>query len=382
MTKPALRYLIRKDHLITTLLAGALVLLLSLITFTIPAFNPIAKGLRNLSVTDWFFQLENKYIPADTCDQIVIVDMTELHSRADIGNLLIELSDLTPRCIGVDLIFEGVKDDLEGNFVLEQAIEEVASISVFTNKLTNYDKENNTFTGLVFSYFRDQYSITEGYANVVDNMEGTTIRELTVTQNSVLGKQKSFVAQIAEKEGKTATGNGNIIINYKPTHIPVVPFDSLQQNKNLIKDKIVLIGTLTEEQDMHLTPLGKMAGIEIQAYSLLTVLDHSDIYFLSLTDSVVIGLLLCYLYAICFDLTARFVNSRRAKLRIFLTESRIHLTLLSIMYVSAVSFFAFLIFERCNIYINMVIVLAMIAFVGLGRRLYFATTKTINYEQS
>lgn len=372
-----IKFIFHRDHLLITILMGLIVLLLTVITVKTPALNPIAKAMKNISVTDLFFKLENKFAKTDTCKDIVIVDMTELHSRADIGNLLTEINDAHPKAIGVDLIFEGEKDDLEGNLILEQAVEEISPKTVFTNKLTDYDLKQKCFTGMVFSYFKDVVPIAEGYANVTDNMENTTIRELTVSQKTTLGYQYSFAARVAQKVGIKSEGKKNIIINYSPEAFSVIPFDKVYENRSKIKDKIVLVGTMTEEQDMHLTPLGKMPGIEIQAYSLLTLLEHKDIVYASTVTSILIGLMICYIYELLFAAIAVFVQSRKARLRTFLSESRIMLNLLSIFYVSGISLLSYLVFERFNIYVDMVIVLLMVAFVGLSRRLYYATIKAI-----
>lgn len=372
-----IKFIFHRDHLFVTLLTGLIVMLLTVITFKTPALSPVAKALKNISITDLFFSLENKYIEADTCQSIVIVDMTELHSRADIGNLLTEINDAQPKTIGVDLIFEGEKDDLEGNVILEQAVEEVSPKAVFTNKLTNYDEKHKRFGALVASYFRDVIPITEGYANVTDNMENSTIRDLTITQMSTLGKLSSFAAQVAKKVGIKADGKKNLVINYSPVVFRVIPFDKVYANRSLLKSKIVLVGTMTEEQDMHLTPLGKMPGVEIQAYSLLTLLEHKDIVYVSTVASIAIGFILCYIYELLFSLVAIFVRTCGEKTRIFLTESRIMLNLLSFIYIPGISLLSYFLFAKWNIYVDMVVVLVMVAFVGLSRRLYIATKKVV-----
>lgn len=122
-------------------------------TFQVPILNPIARGVKNFSVTDMFFTIQNNITKADTCQSIVIVDMTELHNRADIGELLNSIYDLKPKTIGVDLIFEGVKDDFEGNVVLEQAVNRISPISIFATKLTGYNKENKKVYRVYFVIF-------------------------------------------------------------------------------------------------------------------------------------------------------------------------------------------------------------------------------------
>ena len=200
---------------------------------------------------------------------------------------------------------------------------------------------------------------------------------LQISDEPTLGYKYSFVARIAQKVGIKAEGNKNIIINYSPESFTVIPFDKIYENRSLIKNKIVLVGTITEEQDMHLTPLGKMSGIEIQAYSLLTLLEHKDIVYTSTTTSIIIGFILCYIYELLFGLIAIFIKTRGEKLRIFLSESRILLTILSFIYIPGISLLSYLVFEKYNIYVDMVIVLLMVAFVGLSRRLYSAAMKVI-----
>lgn len=104
-----LHYIFNKDHFIITVMTGLVVSLLTVVTFTIPMFSPIAKALKNISATDLFFQIESKIKNAEKCQDVVIVDMTELHSRSDIGQLLSDIYDAYPKAIGVDLIFEGEK---------------------------------------------------------------------------------------------------------------------------------------------------------------------------------------------------------------------------------------------------------------------------------
>ena len=78
-----------------------------------------------------------------------------------------------------------------------------------------------------------------------------------------------------------------------------------------------------------------------------------------------------------FGLIAIFIKTRGEKLRIFLSESRILLTILSFMYIPGISLLSYFVFEKYNIYVDMVIVLLMVAFVGLSRRLYSAAMKVI-----
>lgn len=369
-------------HIMVVILTSIIALFLSLVTFQVPILNPIARGVKNFSVTDMFFTIQNNITKADTCQSIVIVDMTELHNRADIGELLNSIYDLKPKTIGVDLIFEGVKDDFEGNVVLEQAVNRISPISIFATKLTGYNKENKKFTGFTSSYFKDAINIQEGYVNLTDNMEKSMIRALSVERSTVFGKCKSFASFILEKSGCNTNAETDITINYSPVVYRVIPFDKVKENANYIKDKIVLVGAVNEEQDSHLTPLGKLSGIEIQARSIHTMMEHKSVIYIPTFLSIIIALLMCFVYELIISWIGQFVKSREIAMRTFLSESRIMLTIISLLYISSITILSFLLFDIFNIYIDMVIVLLMFSIVGFSHRVLFATINAYNYKKN
>ena len=376
------KFLIHLDHLLITLLACLIMLVLGAFTFKTSLMSPVAKALKNLSVTDIFFNIENSTMPADTCDIITIVDMTELTQRGDIGKLLSEIGDMNPLCIGVDLIFQGEKEDVEGNIILEEAISSIYDNAVFSEKLTSYDNKRNEFTSTVKSYFCEVIPTENAYTNITDNMEKSTIRELTISERMNGEIIKSFAAKIAEKVGADINNsNKNIIINYKPTKFNVISYKEIAAKRELIDGHIVLIGTMTEKTDMHLSPLGKTAGIEIQAYSLLTILEHSDIYYLPTWVNIVIGILLCLTFEILLALGVVWTASRKPMLKTFLAESKWMNRIVSMSFLGLVSIASFLVFEKYSIYIDMVVVLAMLAFVVEARILYSAMIRSLRAKQ-
>ena len=371
-------FIFQKDHFLITILAVFLMLLLTVITFTIPIFNPVVKALKNISAMDLFFQIENKMDVAEVCQDVVIVDMTELHSRSDIGQLLSDIYDARPKAIGVDLIFEGEKDNIEEDLVLEKVVEKIAPITIFANKLVDYDVSEKKFRGCVMSYFRDLYSIEEGYTNLNDNMEHAVIRNTTISQVTIFGKQLSFPVKLAIKSGmKHIEHDGSVIIDFRPVRIPVLSFDQIKKKQNLLKGKVVLVGTMKEERDCFLSPLGKMPGIELQAYSLLTLMKHTSIAQLSKYVSILIAIVLCYVYELFLDAVAIFVRTRKLRMRIFLSESRILLTFLPMLFFSSVTMMAFLIFDIWSTSVDLVIILVMLSMVAFSRRLYWAFKKML-----
>ena len=76
---------------------------------------------------------------------------------------------------------------------------------------------------------------------------------------------------------------------------PIVRYDSISHLKGLLKDKLVVVGAAKEESDMHLTPIGKMGGPEIQAYIAQSYIDHSQIQTSSIWVTILLAFFLCYL---------------------------------------------------------------------------------------
>lgn len=380
-----IKYIFRADHLIVTMITVVMLVLLSLFTFNVSFMNPVAKAMKNLSMTDIFYKMENASGTKDTCQLITIVDMTELTERGAIGEFLNKLYSMNPAIVGIDLIFEGEKDDIEGNLILEESVETIADKAVFANKLIDYDEERNEFTQTVHSYFSSAFQIEEGYANITDNMENSTIRMLTLTQNKSGKKYYSFPAQIAKKMGakvdndKTGT---EVYINYSPTIFPTISYKDLEKNKQLIEGHIVFVGAMQEEQDMHLSPLGKTSGLEIQAYSTLTLLEHKNIKSISLFACFIIGFILCYLFELLIDITDNYFRKKKSRIASFLYEAEIPVQAVSVLFLLLVTFCSFALFIQQGIYVDTILILALSVLVLESRNLYHAFLKTFKNNKS
>ena len=159
--KKFFRYFFHRDHVIITLFGFILLAILNVMVINIDFLNPISRALENFSITDMFFEVEHADEPEE-CPIITIVDMTELYDRGDIAELIREVDECNPVCIGVDLIFEGVRDNILGNELLEQTLSDLKSPAVFANKLTDYNSSNNSFQGILLLcrrmwYYRSLY---------------------------------------------------------------------------------------------------------------------------------------------------------------------------------------------------------------------------------
>lgn len=376
-----LKYLFHIDHFLVTTLALVLLWLLSIITFNLSILDPVADALDEFSITDVFFEIENnKEENIETSDLITIVDMTDLHNRGDIASLMQEIGLNNPLCVGIDLIFEGEKDDSIGNKELVEAVNNLGETAIYSKKLTDYSGETDKFANRVSSFFTKDIEVQEAYTNLVNDMSSTRVREFTATQQEGETESISFPAAIASRFDTTLVSNhkDSYLINYRNVKFPVVKFDEIQEKADLIDGHIVLIGTMTEEQDMHMTPLGKMPGIEVQAYSLLTLLEHKDLQELPLWLSILITFVLCYLLEITIDAVPRCVEKSTKIPIVFLRESGLITALLLLLWVIVVTWFMFYSFTRWNVIIDGGVLLASMALVCEGRELIEATIKTLS----
>ena len=376
-----LKYLFHIDHFLVTTLALVLLWLLSIVTFNLSILDPVADALDEFSITDVFFEIENnKEENIETSDLITIVDMTDLHNRGDIASLMQEIGLNNPLCVGIDLIFEGEKDDSIGNKELVEAVNNLGETAIYSKKLTDYSGETDKFANRVSSFFTKDIEVQEAYTNLVNDMSSTSVREFTATQQEGETESISFPAAIASRFDTTLVSNhkDSYLINYRNVKFPVVKFDEIQEMADLIDGHIVLIGTMTEEQDMHMTPLGKMPGIEVQAYSLLTLLEHKDLQELPLWLSILITFVLCYLLEITIDAVPRCVEKSTKIPIVFLRESGLITALLLLLWVIVVTWLMFYSFTRWNVIIDGGVLLASMALVCEGRELIEATIKTLS----
>ena len=377
------KYIFNIEHLIIVALAYIQLAVLGVLTFNLDILNPVAEAFENFEMTDVFFEIEHSSEKSDTCNLITLVDMTELYSRRDIANLLTEISCCNPICMGVDLIFEGVKDDSIGNEALMESVCQINVTMVFSQKLTDYDAEKEMFTHSVRSFFVSNISVTEAFTNVNDNMQGARIRDFDMLENCNGQSVEAFPAKLNSLVNDNLSSDvlQNVLINYSNTVFRVVPYDSITEHYRDIENHIVLVGTMTEEQDMHATPIGKLPGLQIQAYSLLTLLEHHRI---RVWPSFVIWLLsfvICYLLELTIDFFFQRVKKHNQSVFfVFLRESSVIGALILFGWIVLVLAGMFFAFAKKDVCIDGTVILALMALTCTARDLYKATIKALSVK--
>ncbi len=229
-------------------------------------------------MTDMYYQAMAKGAP-DTCRYITIVDMTDLQQRRDIAQLIDEIEAYNPKVVGVDIVFEGLKDDIIGDMMIEEVASKYTNI-VFGSELKDYDESSDRYTRERQSFFVDSVCVNEGYTNYEGNIYGGIKRKLSYWRDLNGLVKYSFPSQILKESVSPSTVDlkrDDTDINFTYTHFPTIRFDSISFNPQLITHQIVLVGAEHEDTDMKYTPIEKMSGIRLQAYALKTLIDQNGI---------------------------------------------------------------------------------------------------------
>ena len=350
-----------------TILAFCLVGVYAMAAFNLKVFNPIAEILDDYSFTDFYYKLQAGAGVQDTSRIVTIVDMTELRKRRDFADLFMEVNALKPKAVGVDVVFEGYKEeDLEGDTLLDMAVKQLQNF-VFSYKIID-SMEGET----VHSFFTPSDSVTEGFTNMPRQLYGGMKRSVSIGREVGGVVQPSFIKRVADiyaGQEVTALADKDLNINFSPKYYRVVPYDSIFENRDLIEDHLVLIGAMKEEGDMHYTPQGKIAGVELLAYAAETMLMQSEIKHASTGVTIIVSFFVVFFSVILLSKYKDFTTKKKSLGHVLLSTSLVR-GLLVCGWVSVIVWITFLLFCRYNYSISLVIAMSAIALIYMATNLY------------
>lgn len=152
----------------------------------------------------------------------------------------------------------------------------------------------------------------------------------------------------------------------------------IKEHPELIEGRIVMVGAMYEDIDYHWTPVGKIPGVELQAYGIQTILEKNEVRrlpsFLTYMLSFVISLFYCYFFSVYKNVT---VNSSNMFIR-FIMGSTYILSIITFLFTSVLVFVTFLIFATTNITINLAWAISSLAFMGASTNMYKTLKDYIN----
>ena len=190
--------------------------------------------------------------------------------------------------------------------------------------------------------------------------------------------QHSFVSRLAEECDSTAAVKDkarNYRINYRRLEFDVVGCDDVYENRELLKDKLVLIGMMEEGSDMHLTPLGEIPGLKVLAYSIQTVLEKKDIRTIDDGSLMALSVIICFITVLWQFYVMRFISGRKSFWGVLLGNSRLFSRLLTFVWLGLIAWITYVVYEKYDYNIPMAMILAPVVLVAEGRNLYSAIVK-------
>lgn len=289
----------RLDHLVICLMMGLLGWLLILITSKISIFDPVSAAFDDFSMTDVYFKIQNNGT-AKFDDNIVIVDMTELSSRGAIAQVITDIKSCQPKVLGIDLIFERRSSDHMEDISLVSAIESEDCPQILSCKLRDYNKDSKSFKDCLYSFFHEIGPFKWGYTNYQQKRMGGVTRETSQRQSlndSVVYSLPYLLAcYYTDKQPSEEAINEREII-YANVNFHIIESTEVLQHKDELKNKLVILGAMNEEADMHFSPIGKIPGVKVVAYSILSYMKHDRITNMSRWSSLLLTFVLCYLGA-------------------------------------------------------------------------------------
>ena len=287
----------RWDHLAVCAMLGLFGWLLILITTKIGIFDPVSAAFNDFSMTDVFFEIQNISDSVHN-DDIVIVDMTELKTRDEIAQTITDIKTCHPKILGIDLIFERRSFDQLDDVALLSAIQSGDCLQIWSCKLRDFDEKEDSFQDCLYSFFHEESNYKWGYTNYLQKRMGGVTRETSQTQrlnDSIVFSFPYLLACYYTGKQPTKDAINERTIMYENVKFNTLKCTEVLQHKNLLKDKLVLLGTMNEEADMHFSPIGKIPGVKVIAYSILSYIKHGDITKMGRLSSLLLTFVLCFI---------------------------------------------------------------------------------------
>ena len=140
--------------------------------------------------------------------------------------------------------------------------------------------------------------VEEGFTNVQHDINGGTVRSYGIKRQAEGLTYYSLPTRLAI----AMKGDSTILkkydddcnIRYSSTHFPIVPFDKITENADLIRNRIVILGAIDDKRDMHYCPIGPTSGISIIAFATNTLINDNAPKELSFGWMVLLSLFLIW----------------------------------------------------------------------------------------
>lgn len=365
-------------HCAITALAVGITSFFAFIAVIARPLDPVKRAIGNFSFTDIYYEILKETSLPDTSRVITIVDITDVTNRSDFARLIDSIGQHNPKVMGVDVCFDHVGEDYEGNDALVAAVEQYKDNMVFSMKLLDWENDSTGWTTAIHSFFHEFVDITEGTTNMPRSLYESTKRQVPLNE-VYKGKEcmsiSTQVSNMYADRDVTKGRRGDININFSPMAFHKLLPEEVGTHPELISNRIVLIGALYEDVDTHWTPVGKIAGVELLAYGIQSLLYDKEVKTLPLPLMCLVSLLMIFLVEVLQVWYLEFTGESENLFVKFVIGSGYILGILTFLFTSLFLGVSFLVFAKYNLSINIAWAMSVITFLGTSRSMYSALRK-------
>lgn len=256
-----------------------------MVSFTsLPAFRSMVE-VKDYRMSDLYNRVSNSRTVRELSKKVVLVAVDGL-SREGIAKTIEVISTANPAAVGVDILFEYPYD---GDSLLVNSI--VGSKAVMAayetgdgDVVTSYFCDTSTAIGIVNLIAADRASVVRNYR--MDYLYGY-----------------AFAAELVKVAYPSQykcllDGKGENMIYFPLMDFLTIPADSVLVGGclDVLAGKMVLIGDNHNMADMHVTPIGTMSGLQVQASIVETIVSKRHIHSCSSFCNWLIAVLSCMVF--------------------------------------------------------------------------------------
>lgn len=231
-------------------------------------------GSSDVEVSDFYNRVRAGGSRKSLDDNIVIINIDTVYERDDIAMLLSQVADANPKAICLDVIFEEEKEP-ESDMILAEVMSTTPHL-VVSQRYSDADIAPT-------ADFTQEFSpeTARGMANLTSAKAHGLVREAT----PFFGNKKQYpslaAAMLKEVDPKSydylkSRGGEDEMIRFQPDEFYVAEPNEVWEDPSILTGKIVFMGTIKEEGDLHPTPLSDdYPGVIIQA-NILSMMMQRD----------------------------------------------------------------------------------------------------------
>lgn len=348
-------------------------------TMNFSIFSPVKHIMEDFSMTHFFYEIGRKEPQQNNL--ITIVDMTDLVKRGDIARVMRQIEEAEPAVIGVDMVFKGERTDSVGNKEIAQVARDYDNI-IWSLRLDNNISIEEGYNYYYRSFFIEETGAKEGVTNMVGSKLGRMKAKLSHgwrIDDQILPSFITAVVNYYAGEELLPIDEKDENINYRPTRFEVVDWKDVEEKSDLLADRIVLFGAMHDDVDMHITPLGKMAGLQVLAYAVQTAFDRENtIREVSGFKLFIYSFLIVMITFILRSRRVQWVNARKNPLSRLILGFPVVGSFISFLWVALLMGGAYLLFDVYDISFNLTYAFSAIAFLGTAENSYNIIRNYIN----